>query len=459
MEENIFLTQIRLVRDNLTRVNRLLQSSALPGAVSGTIYGKFLQISSPIEADLQALETKVRDGAPIDAAAWEEFARLREHAQGVFRQCLDLIGGIAVRDWKLEEGICQLADLLVGYYVQDTGVEWGSVMILGKERLFDEMFHRTRIIRMRFPEWEVWSLPFTGYEFGQLVALGSRLHDLSRLEERVTQEFRELVTAPEPNPALLEGAGEELSSLRRAHQAGADEMLLQTFLGKQRAHLRSLFADAFATWFLGPAYIYARLCLRLVPTEVTMDGPSTPSTAHSIECMVRTLTRMNETDRRDPAAAPGAYRGELERIENLWRSTLEGLYPEPSAVRRLPTLYISWFDSIYEILWRAYQRVGFKTSHWRMAEDLARAIVEDRSADGPAFATTLQAETAARPGVSLAVILNAAWLCRFRLRPDQLQSLEVSVQALFTKAAEESEKRGAAGPAYAAKRRGPMVKR
>ncbi|MBN1262086.1 MAG: hypothetical protein JXB35_15515, partial [Anaerolineae bacterium] len=355
------------------------------------------------------------------ARAWQTFAGVREDGYRVFAQCLDFLGGIAVRRMGLDGGICGLAEHLVGNFSADTGASWSSVMILGEERLFDKVTKITQIIRMRFPEWDIWSLPFTAHEFGQLVASGDYVGGLREYFIDEKRRIRRLVEDAGVTAAELAAAAPDIAAMRRQFLDHGDGVAVEDFLEQQQVYLRSLFADVFATYFLGPAYIYSRIFLRLVPTTAYSERVYTPPMARRIAMMLATLQRMSQAEKRDEFA-PGPYDGEIRRFETLWEQTVKPVNATFQLKFSFGEPYDSWFEGMYSRLRTEHGLVGFKAHHWEKAEDLGKQLL-----DTPQVAPDVQ---------MIPIILNAAWYCRIR-HPNRLGDIERRTHELLNRAIAE----------------------
>src|SRR5688572_28060163 len=170
IEQEILVARIDMLSRNLRRVRDLLDNQQkLPEATK--IRGKFGSAINPLSRKLENLKNDLSKGV-LDptriSEAWNTLEQYSLTASQIHSMCLDFLGGLAARKWKLEASFCDLSELLVGQMAQKTGVSWGSVMILGEERPIDDIAATTQIIRIRFPEWDVWSLPFIAYEYAQI---------------------------------------------------------------------------------------------------------------------------------------------------------------------------------------------------------------------------------------------------------------------------------------------------
>lgn len=428
-KENLLIAHIDALIKNLQRIDTLLKNNKIEKQFRA-VYGKFSLATTPLRKDLAKLREKVQRSSLAEqelAEAWQIYAASQQDAQRVFAQCLDILGGMYVRTMELEEGICDLAEHLVRHYVRQTGIDWSSVMILGEERLFDNVAQTTQIIRLRFPEWDVWSLPFTAYEFGLLVTRGDNIRRLNEFFENEAKRIRGLITEEDIAP---EGLSSDIQAYRREYQSNyKHDEEVEEFIQQQLLHMKTLFADAFATYFLGPAYLYARLYLRLLPTGVFRDRAHEPSLARRMYFMLKTLEKMNEAGKKDSFDS-GPYRGEIQRLTALWTETVQAVRPGYKGEFQFGKPYDDWFSEMYDQLQRVYDDEGLSYAEWDQAKKLGEELL-----DSPQVL----------PRTPLPVILNAAWYCRVH-HPERLLDIEKQVRALCKQAVSEGTLPPQAGP-------------
>jgi hypothetical protein len=485
----VLLARIDRLTEDLKRIKALVSEKAIK-EYRTPIYGKFHRTINPQLEELEKLKKRVPKGALGKAqsiALWEEYTAIAQEVQQISDQCLDYLGGIAVRQMGLDGGTCDLAEHLVKHYVEKTGRDWASVMIVGRERLFDTVAEITQIIRVRFPEWDISSLPFTAQQFGQLLTTGTAISGLSsfieeepkrisllvdkpelavddllepdvedeearraeldeliaaakeKAEEKRRQELQHEIAAAEEEADeerleelqqqitaaqdkaeqnLLESLlAADLRALRQAYQSGqASAADLDAFRQQQAFHLRRLFADAFATFFLGPAYLYAHLFLRVVPIEVEQSLPHKPCRARRVAFMWKTLKRMNEAEKADPFQ-PGRYSDVLNRVESMWQDTVQIVSPTCTLDSAFGVPYDHWFSVMYGKLRATLIDGVFTGEQWTYSKELGDKLLEHKLPD-------------LKPDTSLPVILNAAWHCRIQ-NPDRLPDIERNARKLY----------------------------
>jgi hypothetical protein len=392
------------------------------------VSGKFLKLINPRKDDLEKLKTRVEEHSLTQAQlkkAWNDYLDIKQVVERICSQCLVYMGGIAIRTWSLEEQICDLAESLVNQFV-NLGASWTSVTIVGEEGLFDRVAQATQIIRLRFPEWDIWSLPFTAYEFGRWMA-GEEHEYIEGLRKfyndekgRIirlitTGDDAALIAAEDVTEQEIKDLAPEFDELRKDYQNGkksAEEV--GRIVDQHVEYLKELFVDAFATYFLGPAYLYARACLRLNPIDALQDRPKEPSLARRMGLMLGLLSEMGNPGKKGDAYETGRYKAVDGRLKDLWEKAIEVFHPGYKAEFHFGHPYDRWSKVLYDMLKAAYAENGFTDKDWQSAEKLSKRFLEDN-----ADATDASA--------SLPIILNAAWQYRV-LNSDRIG--EVEKQAL-----------------------------
>ena len=138
---------------------------------------RLISRTTPADAELVRIEHAIHSKHPIDRVTWESFRQKAvEPSQAIFAEYVDLLGGIAIRDSRFEAGICKIADELIQSYQPSPSAKFPIRTIPTR---FHTMFTTlARIIRLSFPEWTVWALPLTAYEFWFIDTAPSFDHEL-----------------------------------------------------------------------------------------------------------------------------------------------------------------------------------------------------------------------------------------------------------------------------------------
>lgn len=419
--ENLLVAQITALESNIERMTTLLENREV--RYHGVqLSGKFQKLVNPKKQKLGEIKSVIqRPGVKPTREqmeyAWKSFHETKKTVQRVFTQCLDYIGGIAVRKWCLEEQICLMAETLVDQHLKQ-GASWGSVAIMGEDRLPDDVAQITQIIRLPFPEWDIWSLPFTAYEFGRWIA-GEKwvegLHDFMEREPQRIQELIEVANVEElinagslESSDVLDGEIKDLESdideLRRFSRGGIDiAERLKEKLDQLKTYLKEFFADAFATYFLGPAYGYARVCLRLDPMTAFEHGSLE---AQRMGIVLGVLAKMNESVKDSYTSGP--YEPEIKILKDLWQKTIELTRSDFKAEFEYRKPYKAWADNLYNQLVGTYSKYGFSAQDWKAAAAWGQAFLDSKEIT---------------EATSLPILLNAAWYGRVR-KPLDTPSIE-----------------------------------
>jgi hypothetical protein len=407
----ILIAQIEALIQDLARTQDLLVSTQVE-RYTRPVRAKFYSYINSTKSDSEDLRDALSKSEVTIAEAWQRFAELRAKGQRSFDQCLEILGGIAIRHMQLEKGICEIAEALARE-VYSGIVNWGSVMILGDERPIDDLTENTQIIRLRFPELDIWSLALTAYEFGQLVARSNVPGVASELKNFVVDQERVVKTLIEGENAedLSKDFVEYWQIHRENSPSGRIPAEEREFLSRQPTHIRTFFADMFATYVLGPAYIYSRIHVLLVPDEMQRSGLYKPTLIRRFHFMLRTLTEMNKATQREKYEE-GIYSSEIKRFDSMLEGIKTALTVDASEIEfRKP--HDAWFTGLYGKLRRNLE--GFRPKQWENARSLSNELLKD--------------SPRVLAGTDLTAVLNAAWLCRM-LNPTRLPAIENSAVRL-----------------------------
>jgi hypothetical protein len=366
---------------------------------------------------LQHLVMQLRDGRLDESQGWREYSRVQAASDEIFRECLDLLGGLALRDRIQEEHICRVADAYIKELSSDTGRRQ-SFAIPGLDAGSPSVLRR--VAKMQFPEWTVWTLPLVAHEYGHVVIEESGLKRFAAglSEQMAEEEIRR--ERPEMNDVLrrfntdlgrlVQDLGRDeadtdpnLEELREKLPQ-ADWLYLVSVHRRHRNRFRILLADALATLLAGPAYAFAALLLRLNPLGTESDdSPADQDRAATILAM---LGQMNDAP---PGVAP-PFQTILERLEDYWRmSAAEAKDQAPQQAAPAldttppldPKLVLETFR--YHIV--GHKRALYGLDHWAQARDWS-TVWQNHLDDG----RTLEPPEAKSEHIREAI--NAVWHAR-----------------------------------------------
>lgn len=300
-------------------------------------------------------------------ALWRDYAEVYNASQDIFRESREIMGGLAFREKNSDDArLCQIAEDIVLDCTRNAGTI-PSLPVPGHEVVSRTL---ARVVRMRLPEWTLWTLPLVAREYGKVVL----------------DEFTAVAEFVEAQHAAF------------AAEAGSSG---DAALELAKYDLRSLLADAFAAYTMGPAYGYAAVTLALNPADRTL------ASRLRAEVICAVLEQDASRDRRSPFAA------EVKYLRNEWR-TLQRRIGMPERLGK-PAIIGDLLDAIapdvYELRYpvRAKGVLGRPGEHGyvvarRWAEEWLAAIDHE-----------LPTPSSASAASSIRDVLNAAWLARIEV--------------------------------------------
>jgi hypothetical protein len=297
-------------------------------------------------------------------AAWTAYRdTLLPKVTDLFRDYVDLVRGLAIRDAGLDEGICRIADELFGrskvQNVDHSLTIPQSITIPAREEALKQTL--ARIIRLSFPEWwTIWALPLTAHELGYVVGTHTEINTLLNGIEAVNKQLAPYST--------------------------------------------DYFADAFATYTMGPAYAFAALFLRFDPFS-TKRGGHPPDTRRADVVLAMLDWMSSQPGAMDP------YRWIIHTLREEWNGVLKrcGQPDESSPEDR---------QAISDLVTRLGEKLKRQTTFnypaesWGSALDLKAKLLETTTGPITVSGTT-----------DLRSVLNAAWLARIA-HQDQADTIE-----------------------------------
>ncbi|MCW2687390.1 MAG: hypothetical protein QOH69_272 [Actinomycetota bacterium] len=213
-----------------------------------------LDMITKIQAVINTLDSDIDQ-----VAAWNKFDKLIDECEPLFTDYVDFLSGVALRDYRLDDGVATLADRVFKELVV------GGLAVPARHG--DLPTKLASLAKFQFPEWTVWDVPLAGYHAG--------LSRSSSIGESIIDDFRANHPTTFPSAAFA----------------------------------KQMFAEVYATCMVGLAYGYAALLLHLHPrkTRRTEDSPSAADRATVI------LATLDSYSRDDPAF--GAH---VKRLSDWW---------------------------------------------------------------------------------------------------------------------------------------------
>jgi hypothetical protein len=439
-------------------------------------FNQFLSDASDLLEEIKDAEDSIQ--------AWENYARFRARLMPVFAtELLAVIGGLYLIEKKLDnplnaywvrgglpagdeertsvlDSFSRMAeDLVNGNLTYRTGRKWSSVLIVGEERV---AYPEAEIIRLRFPACDIWNLPFTAAEYGYLLARNTKPDD--RRDDARTfpyyDEEVELLSLPELRRQLEDEVDPQVHGEERpeAYLSFLPEIVgekdglwdryylnreiapaaIERLKKRQDEHFCRLFADAFATAYIGPAYVHALLHLRFIPDEsLEQFSPEAPPFALRFVFALETLRWMNDHYRLFGAESyfeEGPFGNDVDPSTGIRRRWLEALAaagkdPNPLQPEYGNTLYDRLLDRHRELLrrvhaamiklWLRKRDVAYMYTYesWKATQDYLLAGITQTN-------PRLPKEDHITKGWGVQAVLNAAWAARVRCDPDTVETIE-----------------------------------
>jgi hypothetical protein len=190
--------------------------------VAGTLASALKQSTDPLLVEIAAV---TKGSVAVGADFRDLWKRLTSTAQSeipILSDFMELMGGVALRDARFDEGISELADELLRAYIA-AGGKADFVAIPMRDQALLNTF--ARIVRVTFPDWTLWSLPNTALEFWHSIAA----------------------------PGIQGPLDTQIGTMQPALAATI------------QAEDRKCLGDGYAVFTMGPAYAYCAVTLMLNP--------------------------------------------------------------------------------------------------------------------------------------------------------------------------------------------------
>ena len=232
-----------------------------------------------LEPDLRARRSELAEiaatrGSP-SAATWERYATAKAASDSLLGEAHDFMQGALIRQAKVDDGLCVLADRLLDGISDRCGIPWGRLSVPADSEFVSDL---AQIVRLRAGDVSVWHLPVAAHEFGHFVG------------------------------PLIQVAGTHPFADRLARQPKVGSY------GWSRAH--ELFADAFATYAIGPSFLAACVISRFDPHEARTVSETHPSHLERVWFMRRLASEID-------GQAPGRpWSAILTYLADTWRINL-----------------------------------------------------------------------------------------------------------------------------------------
>ncbi|GAA1965030.1 hypothetical protein [Amycolatopsis minnesotensis] len=320
------------------------------GEAGQAVVDRFGLLTDRVARELKAV---LRD--PDPGTGWPSLNAARASALELTREVLAYCHGELLRRAELDHGIGDVAERLLDHLTRGAGID-RRVLLSVAESAF--LTHTVSMIRNRFPDVSVWSLPVLAHEFGHHVA-----STMAHGDPRFRDEWR----------PVRQYLSEEADS-----GEGSREVEL--------AHLNELFADVYATYVLGAAYPLHLLMLAAQP------GPGTdthPAWSRRVRTVLSTVDALGEDEH--PTAA--GFRGLSRKLASLTRAN----FPDAVGTAAEQALAGLQARAMIELL----REHAYARARYPMPDRVQSLVIDPREPEREPVA-----------GTTVADVLNAAWLWR-----------------------------------------------
>jgi hypothetical protein len=345
--------QVQELVEQLNHVERALKDDQIDEELREKVGVRFQLLVTQQRDSALGLRTSVAEGAEL-GHAWATLQERRAACTPLFAECLAFVEGALARSIDLDRGLCKTADVLLQKLSNLTDGKWDRFTILAEGEFFYDM---AEIIRMRFPEVSIWSLPAAAHEFGHYLA--------GTFEDGKS----EAAAAP----------------FRKAKQRGPREW----------AHFHELFADAFAIYAMGPSYACTCALLRFDPATAHDEAEDHPSPAARVRLMLDALENLDAD-----LGVIKPYADVRAMLSEGWDAMVASATGSP------PNLEPAAEEDLGETLgalWPLLEKVStMRYQTWTRAEGLASALHTQHRNMAALSATS----------DDLRDVINAAWMAR-----------------------------------------------
>jgi hypothetical protein len=288
--------------------------------------------------------------------AWQKYNQILDTSRDIFQECLDFLGGLALRYRELDDRILELADELIEDCKRNQPYRFKPPMWVGPTS--QEILRMTfgRIIRVRFPEWSIWTLPYVAHEYGHVVyetARGSNEEDEGLY--KVETDLKSCIS----------------NQIDCVMQQDSDiaTMSVEIRRGEARKLVEELFADFLAVFVMGPAYGCAAINLRLSPNSNIKHSTETKSTNLVLDNKraMMIFYSMDFLFKNARYEWPGSLATELR---TLWdRSCSQAITSSTPKESRILEQYVSELAScLVKDAWRGYPFSPDGVTGWAVVE-------------------------------------------------------------------------------------------
>jgi hypothetical protein len=335
---------------------------------------------------IKTLIQQVTEGSCDEEQAWSQYTTIQADSEQIFRECLELLGGLALRDRTNEEHLCKFADEFIKELARAVGrLSRFTIPVL------DQSLSSTlrRVATVRFPEWHMWTLPLVAYEYAEAL---------------IEENFGKLRDfASELADEAMAGTSQATDDVETERSQTEDEQ--ETIKRRLERKMCMLLADAVATYTSGPAYACSTIVLRLNPlVNGTQGRPRDDERAALILGVLRTMSQDD----------PPSFKDAAQTLDNYWKESVATADPGVghTACATTPIDVARVLKKLRRAFFRP--KTAYSADDWLLAQQWSSAWVQEIHARRK----TLEVPDNAGPERRLRDALNACWHCRLETTRD-----------------------------------------
>lgn len=374
-ERSIILAQVLALRQKLDRVTSLLESPQIDAELRSRVQVRFNRLLKRQQAALEKVQKKIPPAESLPSSwagslpeCWTDFRSVKNESDAIFHECLALMEGALVRGARIDNGICRIADSMLDELSRRADIPWERFTILATSEFYGNM---AEIIRLRFPEANIWHLSTAAHEFGHFVAQELKTPGTFRYP------FREI--------------------LKRETEKGSPNI----------SFLQEFFADIFATYAAGPALAYTFIVLRFDPGTSRLASRTHPPDAKRVYVLLRILQQMDQTS----GSLLRYYQSTIEDLEKLWQGNLATNMQLAELDAAETTQLDTMSDELFGLM--LLEMPSIRYTGWLRAQTISSEL----EPDGEVLPQLGEED-------SIIDVINAAWL--WRMHNDQANVVSIS---------------------------------
>jgi hypothetical protein len=375
-EQHLLRSHVEALRGQLGRLEAVVGDGNIDISLLDRVWVRLTKLLQEQRSNLDGLDKRMRNGESM-SQLWGELEVIEDASAPLFAESLAFLDGVVARRAGVDGGLCALADALLIDLSRKADVPWERFTILAHSESWASV---ADVIRLRFPEMSIWSLPVAVHEFGHF--LGPRLERAGR------------------GGVSMHPFQDMLESERQKWIDGPDALKALETADRNRAHLFELFADVLAAYAAGPSYLAACVLARFNPHGAFEETQTHPAPVRRVQAVMETLRLVDEA----AGEFDRPYRDIREYLGGMWgdgladagvdRALSEGALEE--LTRRVEVLLALLRQEVPSLLY----------SGWWQARGLRNSLTSAGGVKAPGADD------------SMLDIINAAWLARIEVMRD-----------------------------------------